>query len=496
MATTLSPKNAPKNSPKNSSGKAGKAPQTLQRDVRSSVLSRVHRGSYLRAFRVLTLLGLDLVAFSLAWIAAEMLGTPWHSLWRFQENPIVMLLILPVVIGVLFVGEFYKPGKLRRNYLGLVKAITLSAVLLLVFSYLYRPNQFVSRSQFIMYWAFAILFVLAERLLIDRVIAKLRRRGAIRYPTYLITSNAEVDHLTELIDQDNRYAIVGVSNPDALNEANRMATFARIRRLGIAEVFISGESIKDRLFLCWQFQTAGICVHIVSAGLDDLFNGSKFWSISEDFPTIVFSPPSLTGSDFWIKRVFDFCASVVLLVLLLPVYAAIMIAIKLGSVGPVFYRQTRVGLHGECFKAWKFRTMVTNADALQTQLESQNEMKDGILFKLKVDPRVTRVGQILRKYSLDELPQLFNVLMGEMSLVGPRPLPVRDVDKFSAHHYVRHQVLPGITGLWQVSGRSDIIDFENVIQLDLSYIQNWSLGLDLKILLKTVGVVFNKKGAY
>jgi lipopolysaccharide/colanic/teichoic acid biosynthesis glycosyltransferase len=184
------------------------------------------------------------------------------------------------------------------------------------------------------------------------------------------------------------------------------------------------------------------------------------------------------------------------LLLLLPVYVAIGGLIKLDSAGPVFYRQTRVGLHGKFFSAWKFRTMVTNADRLQHELEAQNQTKDGILFKLKSDPRITGVGKFLRQYSLDELPQLFNVLLGEMSLVGPRPLPTRDVEKFAAHHYVRHEVLPGITGLWQVSGRSDITDFEDVIQLDLDYIQNWSLGLDLSILLRTVNVVLRKTGAY
>jgi lipopolysaccharide/colanic/teichoic acid biosynthesis glycosyltransferase len=140
--------------------------------------------------------------------------------------------------------------------------------------------------------------------------------------------------------------------------------------------------------------------------------------------------------------------------------------------------------------------MRADAEKLQKELETLNETKDGILFKIKDDPRITRVGKFLRRYSLDELPQLFNVLRGEMSLVGPRPLPVRDVDKFSEHHFIRHEVLPGITGLWQVSGRSNITDFEQVISLDLTYIENWSLKLDLEILLKTFMVILQKQGAY
>lgn len=140
--------------------------------------------------------------------------------------------------------------------------------------------------------------------------------------------------------------------------------------------------------------------------------------------------------------------------------------------------------------------MVANAEKLQQQLEANNEMKDGVLFKIKDDPRVTRVGKFLRQYSLDELPQVFNVFVGEMSLVGPRPLPLRDVEKFARRHYIRQDVLPGITGLWQVSGRSDIDNFEDVIKLDISYIENWSLWLDLKILAQTVQVVLGKTGAY
>jgi lipopolysaccharide/colanic/teichoic acid biosynthesis glycosyltransferase len=140
--------------------------------------------------------------------------------------------------------------------------------------------------------------------------------------------------------------------------------------------------------------------------------------------------------------------------------------------------------------------MYINADQLQKELEARNEMQDGVLFKMKDDPRITKVGKFLRRSSLDELPQLFNVLLGEMSLVGPRPLPLRDVQKFSEHHFIRQEVLPGITGLWQVSGRSNITSFEEVVRLDTFYIENWSIWLDMQILLRTALVLLQKKGAY
>jgi exopolysaccharide biosynthesis polyprenyl glycosylphosphotransferase len=469
---------------------------TLQCDVRSSVLSRVHRGSYLRGLRPLVLMGFDLIALTLAWIGAENLGTTWPSLWSFHVNPIVLVLVLAIGLGILLAGGFYQAGGMRRNYIGLIKSSTLAVILLLLLSYLYQPNQFISRSQFLVYWELSTTFLVIERFLVNYIVFQVRQHGGMCYPVFLITDDDDVAHLSQLIQRENRYKIVGLGDPASLDESSRMETFDKIRQLGIAEVFISADAIQNRLFLCWQFQAAGIRVHIIPVGLDALFNGSQFWTMSENFPALNFSPPTLTGSDFWIKRVFDFCVSLTLLVIFAPLYLTIALLIKLDSAGPVLYCQPRVGLHGKRFNAWKFRTMVTNAEQLQAQLEAQNQTKDGILFKLREDPRITKIGHFLRQYSLDELPQLFNVLLGEMSLIGPRPLPVRDVDKFAAHHYVRHEVLPGITGLWQVSGRSDITDFEDVIQLDLYYIQNWSLGLDFKILLRTITVVLKKTGAY
>ena len=213
------------------------------------------------------------------------------------------------------------------------------------------------------------------------------------------------------------------------------------------------------------------------------------------FTTIRFSSPPIIGGDFWLKRGFDLVASSILLFILSIPLLVISIAIRLDSSGPVIYKQSRVGLKGRHFKVWKFRTMVPDAEKIQKELEKRNEVEGGILFKIKDDPRITKIGKFLRHYSFDELPQLINVLRGEMSLVGPRPLPLRDVEKFSEKHFLRHEVLPGITGLWQVSGRSNA-DSEEVFYLDLAYIQHWSLALDCKILLKTIQVVLAKEGAY
>ena len=211
--------------------------------------------------------------------------------------------------------------------------------------------------------------------------------------------------------------------------------------------------------------------------------------------TLRFSSPPIIGSDFFFKRCFDLIASSLILLVLSVPFLVIALLIKLDSPGPVFYKQTRVGLKGRHFKVWKFRTMVANASQLQKELEAKNEVKGGVLFKMKNDPRITRVGKFLRRYSLDELPQLINVVRGEMSLVGPRPLPLRDVERFSEHYLIRHEILPGITGLWQVCGRSNVTS-EEVFDLDLTYIQHWSLALDFKILIQTIKAVLAKEGAY
>ncbi|MES5782683.1 sugar transferase [Lacticaseibacillus rhamnosus] len=195
------------------------------------------------------------------------------------------------------------------------------------------------------------------------------------------------------------------------------------------------------------------------------------------------------------KRCFDIAASLIGLVLLSWVYLLIALLIKLDDPhAGVFYSQTRLGKNGRRFQMWKFRSMVPNADKLVDKLLKENEIQ-GAMFKIKSDPRITRIGHFLRKYSLDELPQLYNVLRGDMSLVGPRPPLPREVVKYTDYERQRLLVVPGITGLWQVSGRSDL-DFPEMVALDIHYINNACFSQDLKILFQTVAVVIRPKGAY
>ena len=195
-----------------------------------------------------------------------------------------------------------------------------------------------------------------------------------------------------------------------------------------------------------------------------------------------------------VKRGFDILASGVALVLLSPLFGVLTVKIKKEDGGPAFYSQTRIGKNGKPFKMWKFRSMVVNADQMIDQLEDQNEI-DGAMFKIKDDPRITKIGHTIRKYSLDELPQLWNVLIGDMSLVGPRPPLPSEVAEYTDYDKQRLLVIPGCTGLWQVTKRNEA-DFDEMVWLDIVYINHSGILEDLKLIIKTIGVVIHPNGAY
>lgn len=196
-----------------------------------------------------------------------------------------------------------------------------------------------------------------------------------------------------------------------------------------------------------------------------------------------------------LKRILDIVGSSAGIILASPLFALAALLIKTEDGGPIFFKQTRVGYRGKLFEMWKFRSMVVNADKIKDQLKGKNEMAGGVLFKMKEDPRITFIGKYIRKYSVDELPQLWNVFVGDMALVGPRPSLPREVAEYSAEERQRLLVKPGITCVWQVSGRSEI-NFSGQVQLDLAYIRSSSLATDMKLLLKTIPAVLLGKGAY
>lgn len=211
-------------------------------------------------------------------------------------------------------------------------------------------------------------------------------------------------------------------------------------------------------------------------------------------PLVTIAPTNHKTTDLLLKRLMDILGSIVGILISIPIIAVVAIPLKLESKGPLFFKQKRVGLNGRVFSIYKLRSMYQDAEQRKKELMDKNEMQ-GFMFKVDDDPRITRVGRFIRRTSIDELPQFWNVLRGQMSLVGTRPPTLDEYERYQSHHKRRLSMKPGITGLWQVSGRSDIKDFEEVVRLDVWYIDNWSLKLDVKLLFKTVGVVLRRTGA-
>ncbi len=278
---------------------------------------------------------------------------------------------------------------------------------------------------------------------------------------------------------------------DVIGDVRNCLSLARA--LFVDEIFFSVPAEKKLVIaLVEEARAVGIDVRVVP----DLYDGLAWNAPVEyigQFPTIPLHRRDFPMGSFLLKRALDITLASLALVVASPIMLAIALAVRFDSKGPVFYKAARIGRKGRTFSCYKFRTMVVNADKLKADLAHMNE-REGVLFKIVNDPRITRVGRVLRKYSLDELPQFYNVVRGDMSLVGPRPPIASEVEQYDLAHLRRLDVLPGITGLWQVEARQDP-SFDSYISLDTAYVENWSFWLDLKILARTVGVVFSGTGS-
>jgi exopolysaccharide biosynthesis polyprenyl glycosylphosphotransferase len=466
------------------------------------------KGQFVALVRTVLLILLDGILISLGWIVAKyiVLTVSWLDvvpsfdlIQSSPQRPGLLLLILAVNLGIMFSAGLYSRRDSRRRFMRLIGCISLAQVFLVLIFFLYDPGVFISRSMFLLAWLLTLFFVLGGRLVAELVVMSLRNQGILSRKIFLVgvPRDTLVAQIALKLISNREFEIVGhldISNPTS--QARWLQILEQIKTENVEEVFVcSWQSIKNPTAFYWSLKRAGVHLRVLPIGLELPYQAPQIEMIGK-MPTIQFVTPGIVGTDYWLKRGFDLTIAALFLIFASPILLTIALCIKLDSSGPIFFRQTRLGLKGRHIKVWKFRTMVTNADKLIKELEAKNEIQGGVLFKMKDDPRITRVGKFLRQYSLDELPQLINVLVGEMSLVGPRPLPLRDVEGFAPHHFARQNVLPGITGLWQVSGRSDIVDFENAFRLDVMYINNWSLLLDFQILFRTVQVVFSKTGAY
>jgi exopolysaccharide biosynthesis polyprenyl glycosylphosphotransferase len=350
-------------------------------------------------------------------------------------------------------------------------------------------------------------FDLAARYQLRKWLHRRQREGRYMRRTVAVGHVAAVNDLVCLLRRDSHHGLsvmaVCVADAQCQDEVadvpvcgNLDSVASVVSRFGADTVAILAcpEMNGTRLrALAWELEKTGTQMYVASALLDVAGPRTTIRPVA-GLPLLHVDHAELAGSKQVIKAVFDRVSATLALILLAPLFMVIALLIRLADHGPVFFRQIRIGKGGEPFTVWKFRTMVVDAESRQAELLALNE-GNGALFKMRRDPRVTRAGAWLRRRSLDELPQLFNVLLGNMSLVGPRPaLPV-EVAEYRDHMRRRLVVKPGITGLWQVNGRSDL-SWDEAERLDLRYVENWSLALDLQILWKTLSAVIHGSGAY
>jgi exopolysaccharide biosynthesis polyprenyl glycosylphosphotransferase len=453
----------------------------------------IRRRTLVRGIGLTVLMLLDALMLYSAWTIADLIGTPINGVHLLQS----IVPILVISIGTLAASGHYGSDDRLHTLPKLFKSLTLAQVVLLIGAFFYQPGLWVSRSVFIYAWILSVLFIAIERLVFDVLIAQTRKRNpTLQHPVFLIGNQTGIEKVRKLLNRSQQFRVDGIIDLSVWDLENQLDQIIdRIRSLKVSEVFIcSQQLVTNQVILFWHLKSAGIHLRVIHTELELPQHCSETKMI-EEIPTIRFKSLPILGIDFRLKCLLDLIVASFILLLISPILLVVAVMIKLDSPGPIFYKQYRVGLKGAHFQVWKFRTMVVNASELQKELEAQNEIKGGVLFKIKDDPRITKVGKFLRRYSIDELPQLINVLQGEMSLVGPRPLPLRDVERFSKDHFLRHEVLPGITGLWQVKGRSNV-DSDDVFYWDIIYILQWSLALDLNILFQTIKAVLTREGAY
>ena len=393
---------------------------------------------------------------------------------------------------------FYNDRIIRRE--------TASFVVSFLCGYVLYKN--VSDSEFaskFIWWLLGISYVLMiiEILFFKRIIDRVINRRHIPRVIYVGSKDSYNKfryflEKTSLIVNEIGY-ISFDDNDESLEYIGKLSDLESIiRKYNIDQVFILQKREMEIASL-QQYVDKCIEMGITCRIIIDTFRRRKAFSYISSvgtYPLYTFHTVSMNMLEQLVKRAFDIVFSLVFLILVSPVMLITAIAIKLDSKGPVIFKQVRVGKNGRHFKIWKFRSMCVDAEEMKDELEELNEVEDGLMFKIKDDPRITRVGKFIRKTSIDELPQFFNVLFGSMSVVGTRPPTIEEVEKYTAKQWRRISIKPGITGMWQVSGRSSIKDFNKVVELDTEYIDNWSIMLDIKIMFKTVFAVLMRKNSY
>jgi exopolysaccharide biosynthesis polyprenyl glycosylphosphotransferase len=470
----------------------------------------LHRGRRLLSALVLVLL--DLTGVTLALYAALVLrnayrgekvlfGLPWAAISNWLQFIALVLVLVFARAGL------YRQREARPGADAVIRSLALVTLITGVYAVAVAGMTFHS-----FYGVFWVTFAIAATLVpllrasYDSVTLELMRLFGMRRRTLLVGPFGELGVLERALKRDGRGPDIDVigtvsehAGGEALPDSPPLGALADLERI-VGEhrpddVVMTGFELPtaELVSLVDTCRSYGCRLRVVPTTTELLLDRATFVP-GQAVPLFEVRPPVLTGIEWAVKRTFDIVVAAFLVVLLAIPGVIVALLVRLTSAGPALYHDRRIGVGEREFAMLKFRSMQEDAADLQPELEEHNEA-GGIIFKMRDDPRVTPVGRVLRRFSIDELPQLWNVLRGEMSLVGPRPLPLRDFELLDSWHRGRYRVLPGITGLWQVSGRSEL-DFDDLVRLDFLYLERWSVFLDLTILLKTLPAVFRSHGAW
>ena len=459
-----------------------------------------------RIARVLSLLALDYLGVVGALFTALMvklwlkghleLGPAWTQA-RHWTPFAYLITVLMFARADLYTERTRRPGLTR-----IASALFQAAVIALVFA-LANGEHFSSYYIFYGSLMFGTLYITALRELHMRVTGWVLEQAGYRRRALLVGSGRHIEAVAHALAGRARTPVEvvgyisltprprnGLRSLGELDQLPELLGRERIQEIIIADPDFPQDKAVELVDLCHE---RGVTVQVAPTTMEILIDRAEFVP-GQTVPLFKLRPPVFEGIDYALKRTFDLVIASLSLIVFSPALVVIAIAVKLSSPGPVIYRSMRPGMAGRPFHCFKFRTMRDHADHVQADLEPLNE-STGALFKIRQDPRLTRVGRFLRRFSLDELPQLVNVVRGEMSVVGPRPLPMRDFERLEEWHKKRYLVLPGITGLWQVSGRAEL-DFDDLVRLDFLYLERWSILLDLTIMLRTIPAVLSRRGAF
>ena len=476
------------------------------RRKRPPLLSFLLRMDTLRSgARIVSLLAVDFLGvfaaiFTALMLKAAVLGEA--EVRESLEHTLDIVAFAYLVTVLLFArSDLYARRSARPGLTRIVASLFQVTAVALVFA-LVNGERFSSYYIFYGSLIFSVAYVSGLRFLYDRATGVILRAAGYQRRAILVGTGEHIEAVAHALDgEQSPINVVGfislTPRPDnGLRSLGALEDMGGVvERNSVDEVIIADPAFPEQqaLELVEACHQRGVRVHVAPSTMEILIHRAEFVP-GQSVPLFELKPPVFEGFDYVMKRAFDTIGAILLLLALSPALVAIAIAVKLSSRGPIIYRSQRPGIGGAPFACLKFRTMYDNADQEQADLESLNEA-GGAIFKIRDDPRLTPVGRLLRRFSMDELPQLINVLRGEMSLVGPRPLPLRDFERLEGWHKKRYLVLPGITGLWQVSGRSDL-DFDDLVRLDFLYLERWSPFLDLAIIAKTIPAVVTRKGAY